>query len=195
MSFAFALYLINRYHGRVVHGEIQRFGSRQALLLLMTGGLGGMVTSITGSGLDIAIFAMLVLRLTVNEKVATPTSVILMAGNALVGFGWKGLVRGNLAPEAWDFWWVCVPIVVVGAPFGAWFIKNRSRHFVAGLLYVSIALQFVAALVILPIDTRLASFSVAVFAIGVGFFGWMAKRGVMRVAWLSRTEPTDRRAA
>ena len=34
---------------------------------------------------------------------------------------------------------VCVPIVVVGAPFGARFICQRSRLFVAGILYVSIA--------------------------------------------------------
>ena len=43
----------------------------------------------------ITIFALLVLRLRINEKIATPTSVVLMAGNAVVGFLWRGGVRGD----------------------------------------------------------------------------------------------------
>jgi len=37
-----------------------------------------------------------------------------------------------MATEAWNYWYVFVPIVVIGSPFGAWYIKGRSRHFVAG---------------------------------------------------------------
>ena len=119
LSFAFALYWINRYHDREVHLEIQNFMPRHALLLVGTGLVGGTITSITGSGLDISTFALLVLRLRICERIATPTSVVLMGINALVGALWKGGVRGALAPDAWNYWWVCVPIVVIGAPLGA----------------------------------------------------------------------------
>ncbi len=192
LSFAFALYWINRYHDREVHEGITNFLPRHALLLFGTGLVGGTITSITGSGLDIATFALLVLRLRICERVATPTSVVLMGINALVGALWKGGVRGELALEAWNYWWVCVPIVVVGAPLGAQFIRNRSRLFVSGLLYASIAIQSVAALLIVPQSARLLLFSGVVFACGMLFFRSMANRGVRRLAWLSETGHTAR---
>ena len=54
----------------------------------MTGG-------ITSSGLDIVTFALLVLAFRVCEKVATPTSVILMGTNALFAVVW-----GEATPPA-----------------------------------------------------------------------------------------------
>ena len=185
LSFAFALYLINRYHDREVHRRITNFLPRHALLLVLTGLIGGAITSITGSGLDITIFSLLVLRLRINEKIATPTSVVLMGINAAVGFGWKATVGAGMASDAWNYWWVCVPIVVLGAPFGAWFIKHRSRLFVSGLLYLSILVQFVAALLIIPLDRALLGFSIAVFLFGMFLFRWMANRGVRRLMWLT----------
>ena len=76
--------------------------------------MGGIVSSLTGSGLDIMTFTLLTLYFRVSEKVATPTSVVLMAGNAVVGFVWRGAVQRQLPLEAWNFWYVCIPVVVVG---------------------------------------------------------------------------------
>jgi len=178
LAFAVALWLVNRYRNREVHREIQHFASRHVVLLLLTGVVGGVVSSITGSGLDIATFSLLVLRLRINESVATPTSVVLMGLNAAIGFAWKSLAGGGMATEAWNYWWVCVPIVVIGAPFGAWFISHRHRLFVARLLYASIIAQFVAAILIVPMSASLILFSATVFVAGWAFFRWMASRGV-----------------
>ncbi len=178
LAFAVALWLINRYHNREVRHEIRDFASRHVVLLILTGVVGGLVSSITGSGLDITTFSLLVLRLRINESVATPTSVVLMGLNAAVGFTWKTLAGGGMATEAWNYWWVCVPIVVIGAPFGAWFISHRNRLFVARLLYASIIAQFIAAILIVPMSTRLILFSAMVFVVGSGLFRWMASRGV-----------------
>lgn len=189
LSFAVGLYLINRYHEREVHEEITNFLPRHAVLLFGTGIIGGLISSQTGSGLDITVFALLVLRLRINEKIATPTSVVLMGINSVVGFLWKDVQGAGMAPAAWGYWWVCVPIVVVGAPFGAWFIKFRSRLFVAMLLYVSIGVQFVSALLIIPMTTQLVGFSAAIFVAGSLLFRWMAARGVRRLEWLSDRFP------
>jgi hypothetical protein len=111
-----------------------------------------------------------------------------MACNAVVGFAWQGLVGGGMAPEAWSYWWVCVPVVVIGAPFGAWFIRDRSRHFVSAILYASILVQFVGALVIVPMTAPLAVFSVTVLSAGVLFFRWMANQGVRRMEWFAHAD-------
>ncbi|RME01253.1 MAG: sulfite exporter TauE/SafE family protein, partial [Calditrichaeota bacterium] len=52
LSFAVALYWINRYHDREVHTEIANFRFKHALILIVTGIIGGTVSGITGSGLD-----------------------------------------------------------------------------------------------------------------------------------------------
>ncbi len=191
LAFAAALFWINRYRDREVHQEIHNFLPRHGVLLFTTGIVGGVITSVTGSGLDIVTFSLLVLRLRVSESIATPTSVVLMGVNALVGALYRAQVQGQLAAEAWNYWWVCVPIVVVGAPLGAQFIKNRSRLFVATILYGSIAIQFVAAILIVPQTPKLIAFSIAVFAVGVALFAYMAARGVRRLAWLSEVGPAS----
>ena len=185
LAFAFALWMVNRYRDREVHRAVQRFGGRQAAQLFVTGVAGGMVSSITGSGLDILTFSLLVLLFRIDESVATPTSVVLMGVNAAVGFAWKSVIGGGMAPEAWNYWWVCVPIVVVGAPFGAWFIKQHTRLVVAGFLYCSIVVQFVAAILIIPMTPPLVGFSAAVFVSGLLCFRWMANHGVRRLEWLA----------
>lgn len=192
LAFAFALWMVNRYRDREVHRAVQRFGRRQAVQLFATGVVGGVVSSITGSGLDILTFSLLVLLFRIDESVATPTSVVLMGVNAAVGFAWKSVIGGGMAPAAWSYWWVCVPIVVVGAPFGAWFIKRHSRLVVAGFLYCSIAVQFVAAILIIPMTPTLVGFSAAVFVFGLLCFRWMANHGVRRLEWLAAHGKADR---
>ena len=49
-----------------------------------------------------------------SEKIATPTSVILMAINTLVGFMYRQFVMGGMGPDVTTLFAVCVPIVVIG---------------------------------------------------------------------------------
>ncbi len=123
-----------------------------------------------GSGVDIMTFSALVLAFRVSEKVATPSSVVLMASISVWGVLWQGAVRGQIQPDAWDYWLVCLPVVIIGAPLGARFIKNRSRLFVARLLYLSIAIQYGGALLVIPQTVSLLLFNAGVVAIGLVLF-------------------------
>lgn len=183
LAFAFALWMINRARERFTRDTVESFGAGGKAALVVVGVIGGCVTAITGSGLDILTFSLLVLVFRVSESVATPTSVILMGANALIGAVYKGTLGDGLAAEAWSYWWVCVPVVVVGGPFGAQFIRTRSRLFIARLLMASIVAQFVAALLIVPQSPLLLGFSALVFLAGLGLFSAMS--------WLGRrrTEP------
>jgi uncharacterized membrane protein YfcA len=156
--------------------------------------LGGIVTSLTGSGLDIVVFALLTLRYRISENVATPTSVVLMGFNSVVGFlthlflvptpegALPGeYLMGDFQMEAFHYLLVCIPIVVIGAPAGARFIRDKSREFVAGILYVSIILQFVAAILVLKPTGWLIWFTLIVFLSGSGFFIFLAISGRNRI--------------
>ena len=193
LSFAGALYLINRDQEREIFYEIVDFKPlRAGTVLILAGMLGGVVTSLTGSGLDILTFALLTLRYRVSENVATPTSVVLMAFNSAVGFAAHlflvptpddGIAywMGDFQMEARDFWLVCIPVVIIGAPAGARFIRNKSREFVAGLLYLAILCQMVAAVLILKPTGWLLGFSLLVFASGLSLFLFLAISGRNRI--------------
>lgn len=68
-----------------------------------SGFLGGLFTGVAGSGVDICCFCVLTLYFRVSEKIATPTSVVLMAMVSIFGFAYKFFL-GSLAPVAWDYW-------------------------------------------------------------------------------------------
>ncbi len=174
LSFALALYRINRDRARAVRRSLE---GPAAAPLLGVGVVGGVVSSITGSGLDILTFAWLVLSRRVCEGVATPTSVVLMASNSICAFAGSALVGPAMHAEAWRYWWVCVPVVVVGAPLGALFVAGRSRLFVAGFLYLSIVVQFVAAMVIIPQSLGTIAFAAAVLGAGLVAFDRLARAG------------------
>lgn len=85
-TFAFALYLLNRNDDRPVFLEIQAYNKKKRNILFLVGFVGGIFTSIAGSGVDIMSFSALTLIFRVSEKTATPTSVVLMGCNTVVGF-------------------------------------------------------------------------------------------------------------
>ena len=180
LSFLLALWLINRDRDRPVSQQLPRSTRREIALLMGVGLLGGVVSGLTGSGLDIVTFSLLVLWGRVSESVATPTSVVLMAGNAAVGFAYLG-GTGALAPMAWEYWWACVPVVIWGAPLGALFIKRCSRLLIARILYTSIVFQFVGALLILPMTPARILFATLVFSGGSLLFVALAAQGRKRL--------------
>jgi uncharacterized membrane protein YfcA len=81
----------------------------KACILVATGFLGGIFSSISGSGIDICSFAVLTLLFRVSEKTATPTSVLLMAINTVVGFLYREYGQGGVESDAWGFFLVCAP--------------------------------------------------------------------------------------
>lgn len=181
LSFGVALLWMNRDRQRHLWQRIPDFQLNDAVILFAVGVIGGMVSGITGSGLDIVTFSLLVLAFRIDEKVATPTSVILMASNSLVGFFWRVNLSANpILNETWNYWWVCIPVVVVGAPVGARFIAQRSNLFVVRLLLSSIVIQFLTALLILPLSVNLLLFSLATFAVGLVLFLTMIYAGNRR---------------
>jgi uncharacterized membrane protein YfcA len=172
LAFGFALWRINRITGKIRRRHLSDTSPKAILFLAVSGFLGGMISGLLGSGLDILVFAMLVLGFRLCETVATPTSVILMAANSLVGFAWRGMGGGGepIATEIWNYWWVCVPIVAIGAPMGARFISNRGHEFVVRLLLAVIVAQFLGALFIVPFDRFLTTLACATFGLGVALF-------------------------
>ncbi|CAM9595932.1 unnamed protein product [Phaeothamnion confervicola] len=199
-SFAASLFWLNKLHGRRVFSEIPDWSSGQlapsgplslvnykAVLLVLFGFLGGIFSAIGGAGLDICMFSALTLLFRVSEKVATPTSVLLMGFNTLVGFSYTEWALGGVQPRAWTFFAVCVPIVVVCAPFGALCSSHWHRLVHANLVYFIDTAQLITALYVIrpwthlktDTPTKLTVSSALILVAGLVFFSLTALAGQM----------------
>lgn len=202
-SFAASLYWLNRLHDRKVYkvldpshiitatGPLKEIWQSanliecgpfavnwKACVLIVTGFVGGIFSSIAGSGIDICSFAVLTLFFRISEKTATPTSVILMAINTVVGFLYRQFAMGGVEKDAWGFLLVCMPIVCIGAPLGSVLGSYVHRLVLAWAVYATDFVQLVGALFVVKpwtsekTDTpaHLTASSSIIFFSGILFF-------------------------
>jgi uncharacterized membrane protein YfcA len=170
LSFGIALFVINHIRKRDTRSALPHLHGFRKAELVFIGLIGGVLSGIFGNGIDVCTFAFVTLKYNLSEKVATPTSVVLMASNAVVGTLLHFFVLGDMQPQAVNFWLVCIPVVMLGAPFGAYLLTKINRITIAYLLYAIIITQFVAALLIIQPSVTLLVVSALTFIAGVLIF-------------------------
>ena len=115
------------------HESNERWRCHDWPIGLSIGIVGGVLASITGVGIDMLIYAVLMLLYRADMKVAIPTSVILMAITSLVGIAViSSLARlfpqtYQIDPEVFYNWLAAAPVVAIGAPLGAVIVRLISR--------------------------------------------------------------------
>ena len=114
---------VTAYEGMTPHDK--SFDHRVGFVVGLFGSL--TIASITGVGIDMMIYMVLVLWCHADLKIAIPTSVLLMAFTSLVGAATK-LLLGDLQPGTFENWLAAAPVVAVGAPLGAWVVSRVGRR-------------------------------------------------------------------
>jgi uncharacterized protein len=103
---------------------------------LAVGVVGGVTASLTGVGIDMMLYTVLVLLFRMELKVAVPTSVIIMAVTSLMGAGLHLLI-GDISAEVFYNWLAAAPVVILGAPLGVLLVaiipRIRTLYFVSVL--------------------------------------------------------------
>lgn len=152
--------------------ELPGWDNRYRALFFISGILGGSFAAQTGSGIDMLTFIVLTLAFGINEKISTPTTVIIMGLNSVVGFFLHGVVSQDIG-IAWNYWLVAVPIVILGAPFGAYVASKVNRDGIIKFLLFLIGLELVTTLWLIPFNnfTQIAITATAVAICGALF--WM----------------------
>jgi uncharacterized membrane protein YfcA len=181
-TFAFALYQLNRTHDRPVFDTIPDFEVyryRYSFLLISVGFVGGILSGISGSGIDICSFSILTLLFRVSEKVATPTSVVLMGINTVFGFGYVQFFQGGVEGDALHFWPCAIPVVVIMAPLGSILGSHFHRLVLAYWIYISDTLALLTGIIVIQPwkDTGLSITTIVVIIFGALFFSWIARLG------------------
>lgn len=144
---------------------------------------GASAVAVTGVGVDMVIYAALVLLCRVDLKVAIPTSVVIMAFNSVIGVAVKSL-SGDWHPDVYGNWLAAAPVVALGAPLGVFvvgLIGRRPTLLVVALLCV---LQFVWTCVAEKEALGVAGLLMTLLALLVclGGFEWLRAQGLRLAA-------------
>jgi uncharacterized membrane protein YfcA len=109
---------------------------------------GGLFASLTGVGIDMLLYVVLVLLARADLKIAIPTSVIVMAWTSLVGIA-SLFAIGQIAPGSWvpgpelrGSWLAAAPVVALGAPFGVFVVNLMGRKPTLVAVSILCLLQF-----------------------------------------------------
>ncbi|MEX0944940.1 MAG: sulfite exporter TauE/SafE family protein [Balneolaceae bacterium] len=170
LSFGIALWVVNFVRKRKSINQLPNLSKSQLIELISVGFMGGVFSSVLGNGIDICTFSYVVLKYGLSEKIATPTSVILMTSNAIIGFMIHYFFLETIQPEVINYWLVSVPVVIFGAPLGAYVITHINRKTIAGILITIIVVQFFSAIFIIKPGLFLSLFSLSIFMAGILLF-------------------------
>ena len=174
LSFGIALWRQNRYPQRKVFEKIENFRHSDMCRLIIFGLIGGIISSIFGTGINIFTFCLMTIYYRVSEKVATPSSVIIMTIETILGLFIHTQLINDFQPEAFEIWLACVPFVAIFAPLGSFVISKMPRKGIATLLYFILIIQFFGALIV--IKPTLSQFGICLLVLvsGVGLFSYLA---------------------
>ncbi len=175
LSFGLVLWNENRKQKRVFFDAIQQFGRSDMARLLFLGLIGGMISSIFGTGINIFSFCFMTIYYRINEKVAVPSSVIIMTIETLLGFFIHAGVVKDFQPLAFEMWLVCVPFVAVFAPLGAYVISKVPRKTGATFLSIILIIQFFGAMWAVKPNGWQLIMCLTVLAAGLGLFAYVSK--------------------
>lgn len=123
-------------------GENSRWHDYSRIVGIVVGVIGGVISSIAGVGIDMMLYATLVLLYQADLKIAIPTSVIIMAFTSIIGITsnlilhWLAPTSYVIEPAVFENWIAAAPVVAIGAPLGALVVERISRT--PTLVFVSI---------------------------------------------------------
>jgi uncharacterized protein len=141
MSFAILTLAKNREFCSLT--KVPEIESNLAMKLgIVVGVAGGITTALIGVGVEMLLYTTLVLLFRADLKVAVPTAVSAMAVASVMGTALH-LAIGDIEPAVFYNWMACGPIVVFGAPFGAFLVSVIPRMRILYLVSALCVVQFV----------------------------------------------------
>jgi uncharacterized membrane protein YfcA len=102
--------------------------------LVFTLVVGGMVTSLFGTGADVLVYLVLVTHFNMTAKKATRMVVILQAAMSVLGYGYRGFVDHGLTSYQIRTWLCAYPVVLFMAPFGAYALSRLHVNWMLRLI-------------------------------------------------------------
>ncbi len=165
MTFGIALLFLHWFLRQKHDSRDLTWKMRQRVHFAGIGFVGGVISSMTGSGVDMVLYIVMTLGYGMAERLAVPSTVVCMAIVSIAGFFTHQVLLEDISPSVWGYWVVCAPIVSVGAPFGAWVVSKISRDLLIVMILTLISLDLCSTLWLLKID----EFKAVIIVVTLGF--------------------------
>lgn len=136
---------------------------------------GVLPVAVTGVGIDMMLYAALVLLCRVDLKIAIPSSVVVMAFASVVGVLSKS-VLGGWHPDVWGNWLAAAPVVILGAPLGVFITALVDRRVTLWVVALLCVVQFLWTCYSERESLGLIGMSLAVALVGVCLFSFEVVR-------------------
>lgn len=143
--------------------------------LFWSGLIGGFLTINIGCGADMVAFIILVLLLSSTEKKATPTTVIIMALNSIIGVAIVSLT-GQWSAWAVSAWQTAIPVVIFGAPLGAYLASKAGNPVIFYALLSFIAIEVLSTIWLVPMSGWVIPVFVMAAGLMCGLVAWKYRR-------------------
>ncbi|MEE1739280.1 sulfite exporter TauE/SafE family protein [Streptomyces sp. BE147] len=168
VALAVALGIQLRQRGYRRNAAVPVWTARERRLVLVAGFSGGVISGVAGVGENCVMFLLLVLLFRVSEKVATPTTVVMMTVVSIAAFLTHVFVTGDFTGPVVDYWVAAAPVVAVGAPLGAWYCTRLSPVAIRAVLFVLIGAELASTLLLVPFTPGIVVASVLTLALFTG---------------------------
>ncbi len=175
LSFGIILWWQNLHKERVVFNCIQNFNRNDVIRLIIFGMAGGVISSIFGTGINIFTYCLMTIYYKISEKVATPSSVIIITIETILGFSLHAALLKDFSDESFKLWISCIPVVIFFAPFGAFVVSKLPRLSIAKILYSILVIQFVGAMFVIKPNTGEIFLCVITIVSGLSLFYYLAR--------------------
>jgi uncharacterized protein len=175
MSFAILTIAKNREFCSIA--GVRSIDSRVAIRTgLIVGITGGIIASIIGLGVEMALYTVLVLLYRCDLKIAVPTAVSAMAMTSVMGVA-VHLWLGDIPRDVVMKFLAAGPLVIFGAPIGTYIVSVIPRVRTLYVVSILCIVQFVWTLNRLERTRAEWTFVAITMILASSIFYWMYSRG------------------
>ncbi|WP_331755431.1 TSUP family transporter (plasmid) [Streptomyces sp. NBC_00846] len=168
VALAVALFIQLRQRGYRRNAAIPVWTRRERNLVLIGGFAGGVVSGVVGVGENCVMFLLLVLLFRISEKVATPTTVVMMTVVSIAAFLTHVFVNEDFTGPVVGYWVAAAPVVAVGAPLGAWICTRLTPIAIRVVLFILIGVELASTLLLVPFTPGMVVASVTTLVLFTG---------------------------
>lgn len=202
-------------------GVLTHWTRRNEIGLIAFTAIGGLISALTGSGVDVFLFLFVVLIGGLNPRIGVPTSVITMAWLSVLGLILFGFVDGQLnitlagdqvvavggepiEPLAADradlfgFWLAAAPVVVWGAPLGSWVASIMTERILIVFVATMATAELITTIIFLDdlhTNPALAAYGLIGLVLCLAGTVWLARRGPALFGFPTGNDDVDSGAA
>jgi len=177
LSFGIILFKENAKTVRILRDKIENPKFKDVLYLVILGVVGGFISSLFGTGINIFTFCFLVIYYKVSEKVATPSSIIIMTIETIAGFWLHAIYIQDMVQKSYDMWLSCIPIVIFFAPLGTYVMSKLSQKSFYNFLYFIFFIQYIGAMFVIKPNLNMILLSLGIILSGILIFSVISKAG------------------